>query len=124
MLKNPENYQEAQTIIRNAVEDNLQTKRIRNAKMRSVIIVCVGIAVAIGFGIKQGSLVIGILSVLSAIVITAPFTLSYFLMRYTKRRILNGEYFRDNSADKIMDAARDYVKEYNKYEEKIKKKGK
>lgn len=124
MLKNPENYQEAQTIIRNAVEDNLQTKRMRNAKIRSVIIRCAGIAVAIGLGVKMGDLVVGIAAIISSIILTTPFTLRYSLMIYTKRRILNGEYFRDVPADKIMDAARDYVREYNEYEEKIKKKKK
>ena len=118
MLNKPENFQEARKIIENAVDDDLQTKRMKNAKLRSMFIFGAGIAAAIGAGVITQDPTIGALSVPSSVIITAPFTLKYFLMKYTKDRIKNGDYFRENDPDKIMDAARDYVDEYNKYEEK------
>lgn len=118
MLEKPSNYQEAKKIIEDAIDDDLQTKKMRIAKLRSLLVVSLGVGAAVSVGVLTENPTLGAIALPNAMMLAAPFTIPYFLRKSTNKRIKNGTYFEDKSEAQIMDAAEDYVREYNAYEEK------
>ena len=121
MLEKPKNYQEARVIIENAVDDDLQTKRLKMAIFRLLLVVGAGVAASVTVGVKTNDLVLGVLAFAVAIIVAAPFTVPVILKRKVKDDVHAGTYFDDLPEDAVIEAATDYVREYNQYEEKHRK---
>lgn len=124
MLEYPENYQEAKKIIVDAVDDDWQRKQMRNAKLRSLLVVALGTGAAVSVGVLTENPVLGAIAFPNAMILAAPFTLPYFMRKRTTNRVHDGSYFADKTEAQIMDAARDYVRNYNEHEEKQKNRSK
>lgn len=118
MLEKPTNYEEAKIILKKMPTDDMQQSKLKTAKLRSMFIVGLGAAAAATVGIVSQDPALGVIAFPNAMLLAAPFTLPYFLRKYTLNRIDNGEYFQDKTEDQIIDAAKDYVEQYNKFEER------
>ena len=124
MLKNPENYEEARKIIENAVDDELQTKRMKIAKLRWFIALGVGTVASVIIGVKTDDLVLGVIAFANVLILTSPFTIPILRRKAVTDAVHDGSYFDEVPEDKVMYAATDYVREYNLYEKKKKRSGK
>ena len=95
MLEKPTNYEEAKIILKKMPTDDMQQSKLKTAKLRSMFIVGLGAAAAATVGIVSQDPALGVIAFPNAMLLAAPFTLPYFLRKYTLNRIDNGEYFQD-----------------------------
>ena len=72
MLENPKNYEEAKKIIENAVDDDLQTKRLKMSKLRLLLVAGVGSAAAITAGVMTEDPTLGAIALSNAMILAAP----------------------------------------------------
>ncbi len=118
MLEKPRNYEEARVIIENAVDDEKQTKETKMVKIRFLSVLGIGIAASVVAGVMNENLIIGVAASANALMIASPFAVPYFHRKKVINAIHDGSYFEKADKDNVMDAAIDYVREYNEYEEK------
>ena len=117
MYEYPENYEEAKIIINKAINDDYTQRKKRVALFVPVFLGTVATAIAAGLSIYSGEPTIAFLGP-DLMMLMSPSILPYLKIRNGINKIKSGEYFKLLSEKEVLEKAREYVREYNAYEQK------
>lgn len=124
MLNYPENYTEARKILIDAVDNDLEKKKLKITKLRTIFITAVGLGVSTALGVTTKDPLVGLITFPNAMLISLPLMIPYFARAKATKKIKDHSYFREHTPDEIIESANDYVTNYNKWEESQNMEGK